>query len=83
MRKCIAKWWIPREWIPDETSTIGSKKLKEGTGIWSEEKEVYFHAWGLDVEDNASYSVAIVEDSNGICYTTPVSNVRFLEPIKS
>lgn len=49
---------------------------------WSEEKTGNLHQWGLDfaesVGGNGSYTVGIVEDSEGNCYMVPVDKLQFI-----
>jgi len=50
---------------------------------WKEGIEGIFLSWGLDTEDNSSYSVAIIEMPDGSIEMVHPSNFKFIEPSAS
>lgn len=83
MREVLFKKWIPAEY---EKKIIGQGRPTPitGTGCFANEftEPAIFLSFGLDVEEfnnsAASYTVAILEKSDGTVFTCHLSNFKFV-----
>lgn len=78
MRKVLYKKFIPKQWGDD-------KKMVEGTNCWEPEfiNSGVFHQWGLCMEytgeNSGTWSVALVENSDGTMEEVLPSNLKFID----
>jgi hypothetical protein len=78
MRKVKFKKWIPREY------TVGTLIPITGTGVSQSDflTDGYFHQWGCAYEEFESgpgnYTIAIVEDMNGVIHDVLPTNLKFI-----
>ena len=73
MKKVMYRKWIDSK-IDSET-----EKREPGTGRWQEDfvNHGLFHQWGLDVDRNGSFSVALVQDYTGEIEMVLPRNIKF------
>lgn len=72
MRKC--KFKVYKEF--KEKQEVGKGTYKYGEYV---SMDGYFHQWGLDKDEEGSYSVGICEDSQGKIYTPYPAQIKLLE----
>lgn len=84
LRKITYKRWLPKETeIVDSGFTAQAFTVK-GTGCFTDtyECEGLFHGWGLELHETSdmscSYTVAIIEKSDGTIVTLTPNLVKFL-----
>lgn len=84
-RKVLFRKWIPTEYKKNET---GGMTKVEGTGVLEKEFENkgIFHGFGFSMEEDeqgfTNYSVAIIEDEEGLVREVLPSNMKFSEKEK-
>ena len=69
-----------RVMISDRKHVFDKETCKYGYE-YTEREEGIFHMWGRDVDEGASYTVAVVELKDGRVELVDVSCVRFTEPV--
>ncbi len=74
MRKIKYKKWNPKTTVVDQ----GFDTIIPAH--WDEDfiNEGLFHQWGLVWEETGSYSVALIESSDGVIHEIIPSNVQFI-----
>lgn len=78
MRKCIVQRWIPQVWITKEGDPNNTRQLAPGTGCISGWLPATFHMWGVEGDEGATTSVAIVEFEDGTVDLINTHRFKFL-----
>jgi hypothetical protein len=83
MRKVMFKYFIPGVRPQKEGGGTDYSKWVEGTNCYSDLIPGYFHTWGYSTEEVgdtvASYSIGIIEGSDGVVREALPSNVLFVD----
>lgn len=64
MRKCLVQFWIPAQ-REEYTTENGEKAFRNVAGKFSEWTPGLFHGWGVEGDEGATTSSAIVELEDG------------------